>query len=150
MNRSAYFDICGNNNGVYKFAKTLNNASAAVETALNYGACVPILGVIASVATVKFGELQLVLGAATAVTGAIGLGISHLVHSKSHTKKQWNMVTKLGLEHTIHGALNILSGLGEIVLALSTFGLGNLLLIIPYHRNDFKPYYRYGQLTFSH
>lgn len=127
--------------------RSINSAATMVETSLKCGACLPFVGVIASVAKLYLGHGQVVLGAATAAVGLVGLGISHIAPCSNHTKKEWNMVTRLGIEHTIHGALNVLSSLGEIILAVSTSFIGNPLLLLIYYPNDFKPLFPYGSMT---
>lgn len=66
--------------------------------------------------------------------------------AKRTTELQYKKVMLMGLDHAVHGALNILRGYGVAFFGVGTFGLGNALMIIPnaIKEDKFAPFIGYG------
>lgn len=117
-----------------------------IEKIFNVAACVPFFGVAFSSIRVIAGKVQLVSGTALMLIGKMGFLVCSQFHSDEDISSKWKTISNLGSEHVIHGALNILRGLGEGLLCFYTFGVGNLVLLVPNLRNEepFTPFFTYG------
>ncbi len=127
--------------------KSINKACTVVETGFNVAESFPIISFFSGVVRVKLGVIQAVAGSATSLVGLIGQGIEHCKRSPNkETILSLKKITKYGSEHTIHGALNIIRGLGAAVLGYTTLGFANLFTFLPFNLTrtpKFSPVYAY-------
>ena len=117
------------------------NVFTAVEQGFNIAGSLPVVSFFSGVLRVLVGKIQCVAGLSMALAGGIG--------QLASKDKKWEKLTQLGLEHTLHGALNAIRGAGEAILCAATGGIGNLFLLIPnlMQKPPFSPYVQYGILT---
>lgn len=123
--------------------KGINSACETLERSLNVVTCVPVLGVFGVVARIKWGEVQAVAGAATAVFAAIGYAAS----TRPEDKAQWKKVAIFGGEHAIHGSLSVIKGVAEALLCIATFNFGNPIMLLWRVPNKFAPHFEYGAFS---
>lgn len=120
-----------------------------IEKGFNIAACLPIVGTACSSIRAIAGELQLVAAAITMLVGKAGFLISKHYQIENKTLEKWREISSLGAEHVIHGCLNFIRGSGEALLGSLTFGIGNVVLLVPNLRQDepFAPAFPYGSIT---
>lgn len=121
----------------------INHVLTNVEKVFNVIDCMPYgIGMISGAIRFKLGKIQMIAGAAIAGVGLVGQLVGE-------DKYKWKQVTRLGVEHMIHGGLNSLRGLGTVLLGAATLGFGNLCLLIPNIAKDdpFSPEFKYGTFT---
>lgn len=99
-----------------------------VEKGLNVAGSLPLVGKYSGALRVVAGKAQYIGGAILFLSGSAGYVASQVTKSDV---KPWIEVTAFGLEHMIQGALNILRGLGEFLIGAATFGMGNVVLLLP-------------------
>lgn len=121
------------------------------ERIFNIVACVPGLGIVSSAIRVFGGKLQVVAGIALAAFSEYNLFIMKAFAKDHSLKEKWETLSDLGKEISIHGCFNVVRGTGEAFVSGYTFGLGNLMLIIPniVNNQNFDPKIRYGSIAFS-
>jgi hypothetical protein len=121
----------------------MNNVFNGVETVLHVANGVPFICLISSSVQVNLGVLQKVMGLAMAVIGAIGYSLNR------RNRDEWVTLLRLGNEHVIQGALNIIDGIGQALMGLYTFGLGNLICLTAryVYRGNFDSFVKYGFIS---
>lgn len=130
------------------FVISANKIGYEAERALNFINSLPVICGIGSTVRIALATLQVIAGLATAAIGEIGLLVTTRNDENAALVRKWELLSKTGIEHVIHGCLNYLRGTAEGLLASWTFGLGNVVLIIPNAKKDFAPHtFNYGQLT---
>lgn len=123
----------------------INSMATDIEKLFNIVNSTAIVCIFGSYVRYYAGVAQLIAGLIFAGIGELGILINS---EKNSPNKKWTILSKFGLEHVIHGCLNIIRSLGEAFIADFTFSLGNLLLYIPNIKKDFGPYaFHYGILT---
>lgn len=129
-------------------ALAINQVSDSIERGFNLAACIPVVGTYSSPGRIVFGASQVMLGSIVQISGLTGLIVSYLNNEKGKVEKEWGKIAELGTEHAIHGALNILRGIGEFFVSLITFSIGNVVLLIPNIMRDtpFAPAVAYGKM----
>lgn len=125
-----------------KAIPTINDVSTKLDQALNIITACPVIGGLGAVARIKYGNVQNVAGIAIALFASLATCCS-----KGETRTQWKKVAVFGCEHAIHGALNVLKGVGEGILAVCTYTLGNPVLLIFRIPDNFKPTFQYGEFS---
>lgn len=120
-----------------------------VEKIFNIAGCTPWIGVLSGTMRVLFGQAETIAGVALAAISEVGLLITTVTKSDATLISKWGVLSKLGIELTIHGCLNIMRGTGELLIGNYTLGLGNVILLIPNLSNqrNFAPYFPYGSIT---
>ncbi|HEV8051017.1 MAG TPA: hypothetical protein VGP47_00870 [Parachlamydiaceae bacterium] len=135
----------------------INSVCTDVEKILNIAGSTPWMGFL-------FGTLQSVLGQAEAVAGISLMIISELslifaeisrvdlnlgIKIEPKAVNKWQILSKFGMELTIHGCLNAIRGTGVALICSYTFGLGNVVLLFPNlsRGRNFSPYFEYGTIT---
>lgn len=121
----------------------VNAIGTSVEQMFNLAGCLPFVCYISSYARQMVGTLQVASGLALGAIGELG----KLISNNSDMSGKFQTLATLGLEHVIHGGLNIQRGMGEAFLASCTMGLGNIALIVPVTTHGFKPLFTYGTLV---
>ncbi|MBS4167995.1 hypothetical protein [Parachlamydia sp. AcF125] len=121
---------------------TINDKCRLVEKGLNMLECVPVVGMLSSALRVKIAYVQAMVGLASFAVGSIGFVAGMCLRSQKW-QKRFKSVLLFGVEHQIHGALNILRGYAVLMLGAGTFGWGNLFMLIPNNFNEepFGPYF---------
>lgn len=130
------------------FINKLNHFCTKVEKGFNVAGCIPYVGIVSGNLRAALGKVQCVAGIILLVSGKMGQ-IGAKMQGKS--TREWDRIMLLGAEHTVHGALNVLRGLGEALLGIVTLGVGNILLLAPnmMNKDEFGPYVPYGSVKDS-
>lgn len=131
------------------FIEKVNSLGIDLEKIFNIGGCLPWLGILSGSLRIVFGKTQAIGGIALTIFSEIGLGVSNLSKVDPNLLPKWQTLSKFGAELTIHGCLNVIRGTGEVLIGTYSFGLGNVVLIIPnlVSERNFGPYFSYGSLT---
>jgi len=121
-----------------------------LERGLNLASSTPVLCLLSGPLRILIGKAQVIAGSLIAAIGETGLFMNAKPEANMESIYKWHTISKLGIEHIIHGCLNILRGTGETYLATYTMGLGNIILLIPNlgHGRNFDPFFGYGTLLF--
>ncbi len=127
----------------------ISRQSMEVEKIFNAVSCLPFLGFLASSIRSVVGKIQIAAGAAIAAAAEVGLFLESRKEGEKSLLGKWQTLSKFGMEHVIHGCLNVLRGTSEALLSSYTFGLGNIALLAPNlcNNREFKPYFGYGTLV---
>jgi len=129
---------------------SINSVATDVEKIFNVVACLPFIGGFGGSLRAIIGHVQIAAGVVIASIAEIGLFVENRKEGESPLRHKWQTLSKLGTEHTIHGCLNVLRGLGETAFATVTpFGLGNVVLLVPNmcNKREFNPFFEYGTLA---
>lgn len=123
-----------------------------LEKTFNVLGCMPFIGAASGGLRAVLGHIQVLAGAAFAALGEIGVFVCHQRKSEAALAHKWKSIAVLGAEMILHGCLNIMRGYGEAVLGQYSFGLANIVLLVPnvYKEDAFSPYLAYGTLNLSH
>ncbi len=123
----------------------VNKFGTQIEKGFNIAGCLPIVGMFSGAIRATLGKIQAVVGLVLMGTGAIGA----ICARDATTHARYLKLQKLGQEHTLHGVLNVIRGLGEAFTCSAFFGVGNLVFLIPNLSQDdkFSPIFKYGTLT---
>lgn len=126
--------------------KSLHQFQTNVEEKFNIAGGFPIIGIFSGPLRVVAGLVQTVAGSVFAGVGFFGEMSKHT--SSPETQAKWRRVKLEGAEQTIHGALNILNGLGEFfehtICAIGLYGLSAPSTLKVRANRDFQPAFRYG------
>lgn len=129
---------------------SINDFCRAAEKVFNVAECMPVVVYVSSPLRSLAGHVQLLAGGVTSIVGMSGHIYSVATKQDAATTKKWERLAMFGLEHVIHGSLNILRSLGALFIANHTFmSLGNVVLIIPNMAQEekFGPVMEYGTLA---
>lgn len=120
-----------------------------IEKIFNIAGCLPWLGVLSGTVRSFVGQVQTTLGIALTTLSELGLIFGKLSKVNTELISKWKILSKLGIELTVHGCLNTIRGTGEMLIGTYTLGLGNMALILPNLSNNhnFAPYFPYGSIT---
>ncbi len=125
---------------------SINKACTTIETAFNVTGSLPAVSYV-NTFRVLLGKIQFVSGALTAIGATLAQAIeSHKRAPNPATLAKMERLQKFGMQHVIHGGLNVLRGCAEVALAVTTFGIGNMVVFLPYNllRNPaFSPHHGY-------
>ncbi len=116
----------------------VNNDVANVEKFFNKAGSVPLLAITSAALRVILAKIQFVAGALFAAIGAIG-------HRCTQSEK-WAQMRSQGLTHMKHGPLNLLRGLGELLLGVTLVGSLIPLAVQLNRKNGFAPVCQYGKV----
>lgn len=128
----------------------INFYGTVIEKIFNIAGCMPFLGVASGGLRAFAGKIQIFAGAILVGIGEIGNFVgTHTRVPIPEMLKKWETLTKIGTEHIIHGCLNVLRGTGEAFIGSMSFGLANVILLVPNvtKQEHFAPYFLYGTLT---
>lgn len=114
----------------------INKTITSIERTFNEIDCIPIVAFFGSAVRSKAAVIQFVAGVVFAVAGGIGQLVG-----KNDSK--WERVTHLGIEQMLHGFLNVIRALGELLLAITIVGSFFLWLGQATSKNKFEPIYKY-------
>jgi hypothetical protein len=112
--------------------KSIYNFETKVDTLFNVGGSLPVLSIPSGILRCGYGKIQFWAGAFFAALGVAGCLIGK-------DEKHWNKVYVFGVEHIIHGALNVLVGISEVIPPLF------LVWLVARIPNGFAPFVPYGQ-----
>lgn len=131
------------------YITAINQTGTDVEKIFNILNSMPFFALLFGPLRVVAGKIQTLTGALLAGLGELGAFIGRQTGAPPELMHKWNTISKLGLEHIIHGSLNVLRGSGESLIAGYTMGLANMLLFVPNLSNNrnFAPYFTYGTLV---
>lgn len=120
-----------------------------IEKIFNIAGSTPWVGFLSGTIRTVFGYSQIISGIALTAISELGLMIANISKTDIALIPKWQILSKLGIEFTIHGCLNIIRGTGEAMIGTYTFGLGNILLTLPNlsSERNFAPYFPYGSIT---
>lgn len=126
----------------------INDIAEKIERTFNFAACIPVLGAYSSIARIVSGFAQIFFGSIVQISGSSGLLIMTLSDSGDRAEKQWIKMIAFGSEHIGQGLLNIIRGVGELLVSVGTLNLGNIILLIPNTMIDdpFAPCLPYGKI----
>lgn len=135
----------------------INIICTDVEKIFNIAGSTPWIGFLAGTVQSIAGQVQAIAGIALMVISELSLIFAEIsrvdlnLNIKIDPKvvDKWQLLSKLGMELTIHGCLNAIRGTGVALLCSYTFGLGNVILLIPNlsRARNFAPYFEYGTIT---
>lgn len=135
----------------------INSLSTDVEKILNIAGSAPWIGFLAGTVQSLAGQAQAIAGIAIMIISELSLIFAEISRADLNLKIKidpkvvikWQILSKLGMELTIHGCLNAIRGTGVALLCSYTFGLGNVILLIPNlsRGRNFSPYFEYGTVT---
>jgi hypothetical protein len=95
-----------------------------VEAEFNRAAVIPAVGIVS-------GLLRAVVGTIQALAGVVLLGVAKvamaLVKDKE-AKAEWRLLMTLGAIHLVHGGGNVIRGLAESILGITTAGIATKYL----------------------
>ena len=119
---------------------TIANTFTNIEKGFNIAGSIPVVSLFSGAIRAIAGKIQGIVGA---LFSALGLA-SYMITNDS----KWIPLINLGSEFIIHGALNVLRGLGEAMLCATTL-VGNVMLLVPNMSKEdmFSPYFEYGSFT---
>lgn len=111
-----------------------------IEKGFNIAGTIPVISFFSGMIRAIAGKIQMIAGAILSTISYVALLVTN------HPK--WNEYILIGNEFILHGALNILRGIGEASLCATTI-VGNIALLIPNmnQKELFGPYFTYGMLT---
>ncbi|MBA2728915.1 MAG: hypothetical protein H0U49_12175 [Parachlamydiaceae bacterium] len=113
-----------------------NRVLTDIEIGFNKADAIPIVGVFSSALRIAAGKVQFTAGVCITFTGLIG-SIS------GNNNYAWRSVVQLGCDQMIHGCLNVIRGVGTLLLAST--GLNFLLLAQAFRPEGFAPVVQYGR-----
>lgn len=116
----------------------INKSAHMIEKAFNVAGSLPIIGIFSGTVRAIAGQVQAVAGATFALIG--------LVRQQFSTDAKWSEMTRAGVEHGMHGMLNVIRGLGESMLSTLVIGSAIPLAFNLYKTEKFSPYYEYGTM----
>lgn len=124
-----------------------NSFCSDAEKILNIAGSVPGLGFISGSARYVFGNVQVITGIGLLSLSEIGRFIVSSAPQEGVLGKKWEVLSKVGMEYTLHGCLNVLRGSAEVIVGKYTFGFGNAIFLVPNMINgrDFNPYFAYSR-----
>lgn len=114
----------------------LNSLLTEVEKKFNFAGSLPVVGAFSGALRTMAAQAQAIAGAILALFGLIG----KLVHNTS----DWSELADVGLQHFVHGVLNFVRGLGEMILAASVVGALGMWLAQYCSKNKFNPIVKYN------
>lgn len=114
----------------------LNNLATKVEHNFNIAGSIPIVGVISGGTRIFSGKIQIL---ASLVFG--GVGLTNQVFSD---KEKWKNMTHAAGEHLIHGVLNVIRAIAEILLGVTVLGSLGLLAYQSSSETGFDPIISYS------
>lgn len=125
-----------------------NKACSDIERGFNIGGCIPGFGILSGTVRKLLAIGQVIVGVAITALSELGRFIAKQT-SKEDLSDKWEMLSRFGLEHILHGCLNIMIGTGEVLAGSYTLGLGNVVFLAPnlINNRNFMPYFAYGSLT---
>ncbi len=101
-----------------------------LETGCNILDALPVIGTFSAALRVGAGKVQFAVGACSTFVGLVGL-------CSGNNQTEWKSVIRLGSEQMLHGCLNIIRGVGTLLLA--SVGLNFVLLAQVLRENRFAP-----------
>jgi hypothetical protein len=129
----------------------INKRLQNLEEALNFGACVPVVGQYAIAGHFALGLIQIIIGLTCKIIHSLGKVISKAL--KPEERQTPGILTKIkhiGEECLHHGWHNLAQSTQQAAISFFTFNLLNLAVVL--YRGDFKPRIRYDyaeQQTFD-
>ncbi len=118
---------------------TLNETFTSIEQKFNIAGGIPFVAVFSSSVRTVAGQIQAIAGIVMAVFSLI----AQLVDRANGD--QWESKGLIGVEHIVHGSLNIFRGIGESIMAILLVGSLILLGAQAVSKNGFNPIFKYGQ-----
>lgn len=119
------------------------------EKVFNVAACIPVLGGLFATVRKFAGMVQFTAALITVIVARTGYLIGQHLGSAQDNLDKWEQLTKAGAEHMIHGALNVIRGLGELLV--STYAFSLLLAIPNYYLMESNPsgsHFKYGYFVY--
>ncbi|MEI8366699.1 MAG: hypothetical protein WCF65_09820 [Parachlamydiaceae bacterium] len=123
----------------------INKVCHQVERIFNIMSCLPALGILSGSVRTVLGKVQAISGLAVITISEVGRFVADKTTTNKELVKKWTVLSQFGLQHLVHGTLNVLRGTAEMLVGSYTGGLGNIPLFIPNIINgrNFTPYYDY-------
>lgn len=111
-----------------------------IEKGFNVAGTIPVVSFFSGVIRAIAGKVQMIAGAVLAAFSYINYLITN--------NPKWANLTSVSSEFILHGALNLIRGLGEAALCATTV-VGNIGLLIPNMAKEdmFGPYFTYGMIS---
>lgn len=125
-----------------------NKMYADAEKVFNIAECLPLIGWISGSLRTLLGQMQAVGGIALTTLGELGVYMASENPQDAALKKKWELLSKIGIEMTVHGCFNTMRGTVAAVIGSYTFGAGNLLLLVPnmINQRNFGAFLQYGAM----
>jgi hypothetical protein len=114
----------------------VNRVLTDVETGVNIIDAIPVAGVFSSALRIGAGKTQFAVGALISFVGLFG-------SLSGNNKHAWKNVVQLGCDQMFHGVLNIVRGVGTLLLAAT--GLNFVLAAQVFRKEGFAPVVQYGK-----
>lgn len=115
----------------------LNKNLTSIEKTFNVAGSIPVVAIFSGLLRSLAAKVQMIAGALIGLIGLIGQLFSDLA--------KWENIAHKGLEQFIHGGLNFVRSLGEILLGLTVIGSIGLLIYQSLSKNKFEPIYKYDE-----
>lgn len=120
-----------------------NKFATSAEKGFNIAGSIPAVGFFPAALRVACGKVQFISGIVFAGIGTLGMMV------KPNDPK-WDRMARAGIENIIHGALNVIRGLGEAIASLSIIGSVVPLTVNLLHKPKFAPFCEYGFMQEPH
>lgn len=111
---------------------SINQTLKQVERKFNQAESMPVLSFISTPVRIVAGKVQ-------ALAGLILASIASIALLFSKNSEKWKNLKRIGQDQMLHGALNVLRGIGVAALTIATLSLGNVVLYMLQQINDFNP-----------
>lgn len=115
----------------------LNANLAKIEKGFNVLGSCPLVAFGSGLVRSSLGAVQFKVGIVTAGVGLVG----QVIHPQS---KKMENITEMGGEQAIHGALNVVRGLGEALAGITIVGSLIPLTLQLYSKDGFAPRFQYN------
>jgi hypothetical protein len=126
-----------------------NKACSDVERGFNIAGCIPGFGILSGAVRTLIAKAQVIIGIEIKALSELGKFFAKQTSEEGDLNNKWDTLSRFGLEHILHGCLNIMIGTGEVLAGSYTLGLGNVVFLAPnlINNRNFMPYFAYGRLT---
>jgi hypothetical protein len=115
----------------------INQKMTEIEKGFNIAGGIPFVSILSGSLRMIAGKIQLIAGALIGFVGLVG----QMINSNQILK--WEGISEKGLEHLIHGGLNIGRGLLEAFLGATLLGSLGILAGQSLSSNKFEPIHKY-------
>lgn len=114
----------------------IDQVCTRVEKFFNVADSIPLVAIVSSPFRIAVAKVQMM---AAIILGLFSF-LGQMIQSK---EKKWEHLTTKCFEHFIHSVLNVLRGVGEILLSALIIGSGALFLYQFTSKNKFEPIIKY-------
>lgn len=119
----------------------VNQYLTTIETSFNKLGGIPIVCIPSGALRAGAFKILGIVGCGMIITGGVGQ-----IFGKESDKHKWERVAAAGAEYIIHSLFNMTMGTAEVIMGITTLGIGNVILLLANlsSQNGFKPWIAYG------